>query len=593
MSIDWRVYGPSTVVSSLHKSELNGFFRNIVVGPNEAAVIIRDGEIETTLTGTRSNTSGLWDNFKKLWGRSSDLQVIYVDTAPIDLTFYIGKSSRQESGTEIGKLSESREDAYKTIEDRTRARVDKTDLTISALTNDGQHISAEISLTLHVLTNDAQLLTTLLRGGTAIADWDIAALVKDELLAKAFVPVIGQHAGSEIRGNQVLLKQISQSAESLLTDKFELFGLELINMYVNWGLTDEDELVIEEGRREREERGIEFDHTRKIREQERELELDRQRASNLIDLRKLDAEGDAEEAGLILAAEVNRENLLDGKRVDQAKITAAVKELELGIAQKESQLQIDTGKSEADARFAIEQRRIETEKYESDTRFEIEQRQAIADQDLHRRSEEDRQQIKDAENQRDMETMQALTSQHMQKKEQNITAEKDKRDSILRDAQARRVAEKDERLDLQQKLGGMDSKDKANIMMGMVKGQSDRVLGKQQGPNVPDRKQEIGAGQPSATPIEEPVSNTGTTCKSCSSPIQVGWQVCPTCSTPIEKESPAHVSLTCNSCSSAIEIGWKVCPYCTTPIERRCSNCSRQLEEGWNSCPFCGLSNSG
>ena len=171
MPIDWRVYGPSTVVSSLHKSELNGFFRNIVVGPNEAAVIIRDGEIERTLTGTRSNTSGLWDNFKKLWGRSSDLQVIYVDTAPIDLTFYIGKSSRQESGTEIGKLSESREDAYKTIEDRTRARVDKTDLTISALTKDGQHISAEISLTLHVLTNDAQLLTTLLRGGTAIADW--------------------------------------------------------------------------------------------------------------------------------------------------------------------------------------------------------------------------------------------------------------------------------------------------------------------------------------------------------------------------------------------------------------------------------------
>jgi RNA polymerase subunit RPABC4/transcription elongation factor Spt4 len=186
-----------------------------------------------------------------------------------------------------------------------------------------------------------------------------------------------------------------------------------------------------------------------------------------------------------------------------------------------------------------------------------------------------------------------MAAQHMQKKEQKIAAEKDKRDSILRDAQARRVAEKDERLDLQQKLGGMDSKDKANIMMGMVKGQSDRVLGKQQGPNVPDRKQEIGAGQPSATPIEEPVSNTGTTCKSCSSPIQVGWQVCPTCSTPIEKESPAHVSLTCNSCSSAIEIGWKVCPSCTIPIERRCSNCSRQLEEGWNSCPFCGLSNSG
>ena len=593
MAIDWRVYGPSTVVSSLHKSELNGFFRNIVVGPNEAAVIIRDGEIERTLTGTRSNTSGLWDNFKKLWGRSSDLQVIYVDTAPIDLTFYVGKSSRQESGTEIGKLSESREDAYKTIEDRTRARVDKTDLTISALTKDGQHISAEISLTLHVLTNDAQLLTTLLRGGTAIADWDIAALVKDELLAKAFIPVIGQHAGSEIRGNQVLLTQISQSAESLLADKFELFGLELISMRVLWGLTDEDELVIEQGRKEREEKGIEFDHTRKIREQERVLELDRLHASNLINARKSLAVGDAEEAELILVAELNRENLVDGKRVDQVKITAAVKEIELGIAQKESQLRIDTGKSEADARFAIEQRRIDTEQYESDTRFEIGQRQAIADQDLKRRSEEDRQQIQNAENQRDMEAMRALTAQHMQKKEQNIAAEKDKRDSILRDAQDRRVAEKDERLDLQQKLGGLDSKDKANVMMNMVKGQSDRVLDKQQGPNVPDSKQEIGAGQPSATPIQEPVVNTGTTCKSCSTLIQTGWKVCPSCGTPAVEESPTQAGPTCRSCSSALDIDWKVCPSCGTPIQRQCRACSKQLEEGWNSCPFCGLSNSG
>ena len=32
-------------------------------------------------------------------------------------------------------------------------------------------------------------------------------------------------------------------------------------MYVNWGLTDEDELVIEEGRRDREARAIDFDHT--------------------------------------------------------------------------------------------------------------------------------------------------------------------------------------------------------------------------------------------------------------------------------------------------------------------------------------------
>jgi RNA polymerase subunit RPABC4/transcription elongation factor Spt4 len=534
-----------------------------VIGPNEAAVIIRDGEIETTLTGTRSNTSGLWDNFKKLWGRSSDLQVIYVDTAPIDLTFYIGKSSRQETGTEIGKLSESREDAYKTIEDRTRSRVDKTDLTISALTKDGQHISAEISLTLHVLTNDAQLLTTLLRGGTAIADWDIAALVKDELLAKAFVPIIGQHAGSEIRGNQVLLTQITQSAESLLADKFELFGLELINMYVNWGLTDEDELVIEQGRKEREERGIEFDHTRKIREQERELELDRLRASNLIDLRKLNTEGDAEEAELILAAEINRENLVDGKRVDQARITVEVRDLELAITQKENQLRIDTGKSEADARFAIEQR------------------QALFDQDLKRRSEEGRQQTLTTESQRTMSEMQALSAMHRQKQADRRGSEQanlqTQLDASLKQSELEQRTVRDTML----AAGSADP----TVLREILKQGTDRVLQNKRGSGVEDSTYQSASEGESPAPV-------GPTCKSCSSAIEIGWKVCPSCGTPVAEELPTRAGPVCKSCSSAIEIGWKVCPSCGTPIKRQCRNCSKQLEEGWNSCPFCGLSDT-
>ena len=102
MSINWRVYGSSTVVSSLDKSEFNGFFKNIVVGPNEAAVIIKDCKIEDTISGTRKNTTGIWDKFKNIWGRSPDLQIVFVDTSPIDFTFYLGTSARQETGAEIG-----------------------------------------------------------------------------------------------------------------------------------------------------------------------------------------------------------------------------------------------------------------------------------------------------------------------------------------------------------------------------------------------------------------------------------------------------------------------------------------------------------
>ena len=223
MTTNWRVYDSSTVVSSLDKTEFPGFFRNIVVGPNEAAVIIRDGKIEETITGTHKNTSGLWDKFKQLWGRSSDLEVVFVDISPIDFAFYVGSSSRHERGAQVGFLSESREDAYKTIANRARDRVDTTDLIISALTSDGQNVSAEVNVTLQLKVEDAPLLTGLLRGRRAIADWDIAALVRDELLAKSLVPLIGQHSGSEIRGNQSLMIEISEVSEKTLKNKFELY----------------------------------------------------------------------------------------------------------------------------------------------------------------------------------------------------------------------------------------------------------------------------------------------------------------------------------------------------------------------------------
>ena len=181
----------------------------------------------------------------------------------IDFTFYLGTSSRQEIGAEIGDFSTTRDDVYETIEARSRERIDSTNLTISALTSDGQNVSAEVTVTVRINTEDAKLLTSLLRGNTAVADWDIGSLVRDELMAKALVPTIGQNSGSDIRGNQDLLNSILHNAQTLLQTKFDLYGLQLINMAIAWGLTEEDELMIEEGKKDREERAIEFAHTRK------------------------------------------------------------------------------------------------------------------------------------------------------------------------------------------------------------------------------------------------------------------------------------------------------------------------------------------
>jgi len=569
MTVNWRIYGSSTVACSLDKAEFPGFFRNIIVGPNEAAVIIRDGKIEQAITGTRRSTSGLWDNFKKLWGRSSDLHVVLVDTSPIELAFYVGSSSRRENGAETGQISESREDAYLTIESRSRRRIDTADLTIMALTRDGQNISAEINVTLRLKADDAPLLTGLLRGRHAIADWDIAALVRDELLAKALVPLIGQHTGSEIRGNQEIMSEISQLSEITLRNKFDLYGLELINMYVNWGLTEEDELVIAEGCKDREARAIEFDHTRNVRDKERELVLERQRVTNLQELSHLEASGDVDLQEIILAGEISRDNLVDGKRINQASVNVQVKELELDIQQKESLLRVETVKADADARFAIEQR------------------QALFDQELKNMESDRSQRTMTEESQRDIAEMTELTRLQIERqnaKTQNElqssrqTSESDQATLRARlDASMSRNQEEQRTLrELMSSAGSADP----SVLREMLKQGTNREIiegsdakmeshsSAQRAPEGPEAEDNKPDPQVQENPVDSKKVTHNTT----------------------DNDQNAGITGTrCTACSMPIQDGWKVCPSCGKAVNARCQNCSTEIQVGWNNCPVCGL----
>ena len=75
MATNWRVYGSETVAAVLDKAELPGFYREAIVGPNEAALVIRNGKLEEVVTEVRLGTSGFRDRLKGLIGRESDAQV--------------------------------------------------------------------------------------------------------------------------------------------------------------------------------------------------------------------------------------------------------------------------------------------------------------------------------------------------------------------------------------------------------------------------------------------------------------------------------------------------------------------------------------
>jgi len=544
MPTNWRVYDSSTVLSALDKTEFPGFFGNIVVGPNEAAVIIRIGKIEQTITASSQNTSGIWDNFKRLWGGSPDLEVIFVDTSPLDFSFYIGSSDRRETGIQIGQLTESREDAYRTLEDRARNRIDTTNLTVTALTRDGQSISAEVNVTLRIDVDDANLLTGLLRGKRALADWDIAALVRDELLAKSFVPLIGQHSGSEIRGNQTLMAEIGQSAELTMRHTFDLYGLNLINMYVNWGLTEEDDLMIAEGLKDRQERALEFDHTRNLREQQRELDVEHQRVSNLHQLKTLEAQGEVELQAIILASEINRDQLIDGKRVSETAITAQVRELELDIERKESLLAIETRKAEADAQFVIQERQI---------RFQQEMKGLEEERDTQTLSELNKLQLERqaAKAQSELE----IARQQAESTQEALTTRLD--------AAVERTAE--EQRTMRELMGSAGSAD-PEVLREMLRQGTDREYLEGSDSKMASRADAQRPTSPS------PVGSTD-------------QGVTP--SSPPQMPQPAK--LECASCQTSLQPGWKLCPHCGTSVDSLCRNCSNVLQAGWNNCPVCGL----
>ena len=83
----WRTYGVDTVAALVAPRELRGLGRSVTVGPNEVAVVTRDGEITNVLSEGKAGTRGVGDLLRALVGRGSEVQVLIADTSPFNLSF--------------------------------------------------------------------------------------------------------------------------------------------------------------------------------------------------------------------------------------------------------------------------------------------------------------------------------------------------------------------------------------------------------------------------------------------------------------------------------------------------------------------------
>lgn len=380
MPIGWRVYKNHTVASLLDRSDIPGFFtKKVVVGPNEAAIVVKDGQPYELLTESSAQVAGAFDQLKSLFGGGADICVYFVELAPLDLTIFIGESTSstdaltqqtvdtssakadfegqtagQAQAESHGKSKEKKRsikdlvmgfltrskragwseessaggsvggeghtasaaDSFADSSASVTSQLDVSKVNIVALTADREIIQGVCNIRLRVNTEEPEDLVALLKGKRALATWDLSALIRDELLAKVMIPEIAGYKASELRGNRELLKSLEAQTYEDLQNTLSSCGLLLENFSINWGLTDQERAEIQRRRDLRHEEALDFAKKRKIAQMARILEIEKTKNANAVELKAAIIKGDHELAALYERGDLALKNELDTTRTE-------------------------------------------------------------------------------------------------------------------------------------------------------------------------------------------------------------------------------------------------------------------------------------
>ena len=380
MPTNWRIYGANTVATKLDRSDLPGFFSKTVVdGPNEAAIVVRDGQVREILTEAKIEAADILDQLASLFRLGADISVFFVDTGPIDLTIFLGETEKRTTSTNealkigvsashvqsraVDILSASEQsgwtaetEQYEQGSGSVTARTDVSTLGLVAMTADKEIVQAECRIQLRIDPDGAINLIGLLKGKRALATWDLSALLRDELFAKLLVPEIATRKAGDLRGDKAFLSHLEDQVNSQLGQALSVSGLILESFSILWGLTEQERADIARRRAEREERARDFARTRRVAHLIREQEIAKTRIANLQELKTATATGDQEYQDLLLASEINRQLMVKGKEVDDARIDAQIREIELETDNKESMTKLERRRAEEELRLDVEGR---------------------------------------------------------------------------------------------------------------------------------------------------------------------------------------------------------------------------------------------
>ena len=212
----WRTNPEEELARIVKRDELTTFWNNnidIVIGPGETLVWIRDGKIDDSITQQRLNNiaGGFLKWLGKKMSTGKDVQMLIVDNKPFQIE--IGVQGNTGDGVEQTGMATA----------VLRLNTEEANLILGQLREKAVMVKKGILRKRMEIDHYETVLTRS----------DIEQMIAPEARAKVFGPIIHEYSGRDI-GSKKIVDEVGNRALIELRKTLGTWGMGLENIYVNW-----------------------------------------------------------------------------------------------------------------------------------------------------------------------------------------------------------------------------------------------------------------------------------------------------------------------------------------------------------------------
>ncbi len=615
-----NIDGEEVIAQLVDRDQIPNFLKEAIVGPGEAVMYIRNGKIEDVLTQTKLEVSrqGVIDWFRSKMGGGESVQLLFVSTVPMDMNLQIGKSmwkldpsgkpevdqNGQPEWEVQGILSRDNEEVKGTCTMRVQINQNNVTRIINLMrsaepyqpTQNEKH-STWWGRNRNIFTGGIlKKLTFQNRTDMAVGKFlfksDLEELINDEALVGVLTPQLSAVEASDIKGNLDLIKQIETTAEVELRKTMEMWGLNLLKLYMVFDRTASDALAAHKKKQtqifEQAEFDKDFDMKASINILNRDYEVDKTSNEKEWALAFGGQAGADRLASMQLTSSLERDSMAQTHDRDMS-----------GMAHDENiRQQRDAGMTDVDIQRAQNQADIDKEKGEAQIAMD-----AFAQVQEAKR-------MREAQEQDHVEDMKKMDVDTQQMGVTTADAQISQLQTDIHELEMKIIDAPTEKLEILQKMYDQKTiqmqslqQEATKRQLGTVGGEASEEFMRSEG-----QKHNISTYRDAEDrERNHQVDMTGQAAKMMESSKQnvpqyvggggygVGQQPVNVITVDQSKQGvqPAQQQQSgnkCPSCMADTQPGWKACPACGGSLSSKpsCPHCGSETQPGWKACPSCG-----